>query len=169
MTSPSYPDHGLTPDNVGLAENVSQETINAVVGAVRDLCGWHIWPEREETLSIRSTGDREIFLPTKHVTEVLAIRVGETDVEVSEDEWSYEGIIVLPHAPRPGRRIHVTVRHGYPSAPTVVAIIKALLERGISASQGIKVGGISVNATSGLTPQSSEWRLLDQWKLGPMP
>ena len=51
------PDHGITPDMVPTSSAITGDQIDAVVETVRRICGWHIWPVREETVKLDSSGD----------------------------------------------------------------------------------------------------------------
>ena len=49
------PEHGLTP-TADAAGTVTQVDIDLAVETLRDLAGWHIWPVREETVTVDTPG-----------------------------------------------------------------------------------------------------------------
>ncbi|APT85323.1 hypothetical protein [Corynebacterium aquilae] len=157
-------DHGLTP-----TEKITAEAIETAVEAVRMLAGWHVWPVRRETITLRAAGDRLILLPTKRVEEVHAVTVDGVDVTDSADAWE-DGELWLRDCPREGARVVVDFSHGFPEAPPLMGVCMAMAERSADTSSSYQVGGISVGPPgSALTPQSTEWVVLDRYKLGPIP
>lgn len=92
---------------------------------VRKFCGWHVWPSREETLTIDGRGLRTLFLPSAHVTAIGSVT--ESGVELVADtdyEWSADGMLRRlggGYWPSSFRSIVVELTHGYandPDAPT---------------------------------------------------
>ncbi|EEI16272.1 hypothetical protein [Corynebacterium lipophiloflavum] len=162
------PDHGLTP-NPDVAVPVSQDDINLAVETLRDLAGWHVWPIRSDTVTVDTAGDSVIFLPTLRLLDVTSVEVDGTPVPLDSIEWSESGMIRFKQRPRRGfRRVTATIRHGFESTP-LTAVAMHMASRSKQPGTNMAVGGISVGAPGAMTPQSSEWRLLDRYKLGPMP
>lgn len=160
-------DHGIVPP--GNSDEVTQDTIDRVVATVRNLAGWHIWPVREETLTVDTPGDPLVILPTKRIESVIAVEVDGQPVDMSTVSWTEDGMLTLRRVPRGFRRVAVTLRHGYLDAPDLAAVCQQMAKRTIQAQGSVSVGGISVGAAAGVTPQSTEWRVLDLYKLGPIP
>lgn len=164
-------DHGLLPETLGVAGVVEQEDIDAAVGTVRALAGWHIWPLREDTITVDTSGDAVIFLPTKHLVSVESVvdRDGATIEGVS---WSEDGMVLFNKAPKAGfRTLTLTIRHGYDVSEVgeIVQVCKQMAGRASRPQEGYTVGRISTSAPGGVTPQSTEWRIIDLFKLGPLP
>lgn len=164
------PEHGITPALLGV--NVTPAQIDQAVETIVDLCNWRPWPVRRETLVVRAPGDPEVFLPTTRLTEVHSVTVDGQDVDVNDVEWWEDGVVeVTP----PGRgrwprrfRVEADVTHGH-DVGSLLGLIGAMAARAARPSQDYSVGAISVSAPASLTPQSTEWRLIDAYKLGPMP
>ncbi|MDK4326783.1 hypothetical protein QPX54_09750 [Corynebacterium propinquum] len=157
-------DHGLRPAN----DRVTQDDVDTAVAVVRELAGWHIFPKRRETLTVDHDGGRVVFLPTMRLEQVLSVNVNGVPIEKSAYSFSASGMLTLRRAPRGFSVIQAEVVHGYDDPP-VVAVVHRMAERAHAPSESYSVGGISVGAPAGLTPQSTEWRILDAYKLGPMP
>lgn len=172
------PEHGITPEMVAAevpslkAETVTTAVIDRVVDTVRQLCGWHVWPEREETIVVDSAGDSTIFLPTLHLADVLSVKARDVEIEADRWEWSESGWLKTRHGrwPDGARAITVEAVHGFRSCPALVAVCAQMIGRSLTAGQdGYTVGGITVGARSGITPQSTEWRIIDRYRLEPTP
>lgn len=162
------PEHGLTP-TAGTTGAVTQDDIDLAVETLRDLAGWHIWPVREETVTVDTTGDPTVFLPTLRLLEVRKVTADNIEVPLETIEWSESGMLRLKTRPRKGfRRVTATILHGFETTP-LAAVAMQMAARAHQPATNMQVGGISVGAPGALTPYSSEWRLLDRYKLGPMP
>lgn len=137
---------------------------------ISTLCGWHVTPAKQETMVVDSLGDPIVFLPTKHVTEVIEVKVDGVVVDPTGYSFSQDGMLHFTHKIRPGfRTVEATIIHGYQSAPDIEALVDRLASRASKPAESYSVGGISVGAPGSLMPQSTEWRIIDQYKLGPMP
>lgn len=157
-------DHGLRP----ASDRVTQEDVDTAVAVVRELAGWHIFPKRREMLSVDHDGGRVVFLPTMRLEKVHDVFVNGVPIEKGAYSFSASGMLTLRRPPRGFSVIEVDAEHGYDDPP-VVAVVHRMAERAHAPSESYSVGGISVGAPAGLTPQSTEWRILDAYKLGPMP
>lgn len=137
---------------------------------IATLCGWHVTPSKQETLVVDTTGDPLVFLPTKYLTEVIEVKVDGVVVDPSAYSYSRDGMLYFTQQVRQGFRIvEATVIHGYPTAPDIEALVERLSSRASKPAESYSVGGISVGAPGSLMPQSTEWRIIDVYKLGPMP
>lgn len=161
-------DHGIMPEQVPTSNDITSEKIDGVVETVRRLCGWHVFPRRTETITVDSTGDYLLFLPTKHLVDIVDIKVNNKVMDAAEVQWSGDGVL-QGRFPPGFRNVTVTITHGYDSAPDLVNVILQMCKRTAEAHGSLQVGGISVGASQGITPQSSEWRIIDLYKLEPTP
>lgn len=166
-------DHGITPGTVALALgkpglHVDQAVISRVVDTVRDLCGWHVFPPREETIKVPTTGDKMVLLPTLKVRDVKNVT---WDGEPLEGwDWSEDGIIRLPRRlPEAFRRLEVTFTHGFELPKSMLGVIASMVSRADAFTGAQTVGNITIGATQTVTPQSREWRIIDRYALGPLP
>lgn len=165
-------DHGLTPDMAPVigGERPTQTQIDRAVAAVRRICGWHVWPVRTETMHVDGSGDRDIFLPTKHLVGLEGLTINGEDINIDDVSFSEDGMVYRKQGfPCGLRNISVTITHGYEEAPELAGVVLEMASRATRPSGNLSVGGISVGASSGLTPQSSEWRIVDLYRLGPLP
>ena len=64
-----------------------QKHVDAVVAKLERVLGWHVAPLRTETLTVHSRGGRFLFLPSRQVAEVTAVRRGRSAV----GDWSLTG------------------------------------------------------------------------------
>lgn len=168
-------DHGLTPESVRFIAGqpnlqITQTTIDQAVVAARNIAGWHVTPPREETITVDTRGDCMQELPTKYVLGVQEVRV--KDKEVTDFSWSQDGLLLFPKPlPQGFRTLQVTLKHGFPVEAAMDFLVVAAHMAARSSQHGgnITVGSISIGASATITPQSSEWRIMDIHKLGPIP
>lgn len=165
--------HGLSPASFPNIQGLTQEAIDAAVDSIRRLADWHVFPEREETLHVDAPGDRLVVLPTKRLVAVESVTVDGREVELGPNDWSPDGTLWIRHL-RPRRdgrrwRVEARVRHGYEAPADVLALVQSMAGRAVTPGQAYTVGRISVSAPGAITPQSTEWRVIDKIKLGPLP
>ena len=169
----SLPDHGLTPEDFPGATTLTQEAIDAAVDAVRRLADWHVWPERAETLYVDAPGDKLVVLPTKRLVSVESVTVDGREVEIGEQDFSPDGTLWIasmkPHPQGRPRRVVAEVVHGFAVPGDVLALVRSMAGRASAPGQAYQVGRINVGAPGAVTPQSTEWRIIDQIRLGPLP
>lgn len=100
----------LTDENVALA----WETI-------QDECGWHIAPEKEQTVTLDTFGGCAVRLPSLHVVDVSKVVLDGVDI-TGDVEWSTAGLLRFKSRykafPNGYRRLVVTMRHGYAEMPS---------------------------------------------------
>ena len=137
MTAPTTPEHGLTPGVLGVT--ASQDDIDRTVEAIRNYCGWHVWPERQETLTVDGEGGVVLTLPTLRVVEVDKVTENGTEADVDAYEWSASGDLK-----RVGgcwttrwRGIAVELSHGYAVCPFSALVASVARE----IADAAKVGG----------------------------
>lgn len=146
------------------------DAISQARALITTLCGWHVTPEKQETITVDTTGDPIVFLPTKHLVDVLEITIDGKPLPEEHYAFSQDGMLHLDHRIKPGfRKLQATILHGYATALDVEALIEKIATRANKPSESYSVGGISIGAPGSLMPQSTEWRIIDQHKLGPMP
>ena len=166
-------DHGLALEDFPGVQGLTQSAIDSAVETIRRLAGWHVWPEWEETVTVVSPGDPLVLLPTKRLVSVTSVTVDGESVEVGEDDWTPDGTLWLsslrPSRSGRPRRVVATIRHGYTGPGDVLALVSSMSGRASRPAQNYSVGSISVGAPGAVTPQSTEWRIIDQIKLGPVP
>lgn len=174
MTAPnSAPDHGLTPADFPESARLTQAAIDGAVDTIRRLAGWHIWPERTETLRVDAPGDPLVLLPTKRLTAVAEVTVDGVPVEIGPEDWSPDGTLWIaslrPTMTGRPRRVTATITHGHDGPGDLVGLVASMAGRASRPSESYTVGRVSVGAPGAVTPQSSEWRIIDELRLGPIP
>lgn len=92
----------------------AQGHVDAVVAKLERTLGWHVAGVKSETLTVRSTGGRVLFLPSRKVTSVVEVRSGGKTVGgwalTGESEAMLEGCW-------PAGVYEVDVVHGYENVP----------------------------------------------------
>ncbi|WP_145941748.1 hypothetical protein [Corynebacterium glyciniphilum] len=163
------PDHGITPDHVAnvTKQTATEEQIDRAVASVRSLCGWHVWPVRTETLRLDTAGDTLLTLPTLHVEDITAVRINGTPTTAYT--WSTDGLLQLPRHRAGLGALEVDIKHGFDRPADLIGVVVQMIGRAARPAEQMSVGGISVGAAQGVTPQSSEWRVLGAYELGAEP
>lgn len=103
--------------------------VDAAVQEIRNAAGWHIAPEREETIALDvACADTRLRLPTRHLVSVDEIRDADTDDVIAADTYR------VSHALAQVKRstgwssgfeaVEVDMTHGYETCPDdVLAVI----------------------------------------------
>ncbi|KAA8723590.1 hypothetical protein F4V58_06595 [Corynebacterium phocae] len=166
---PVAPDHGL----VAGASGPSQSAIDRAVHTLRRLAGWHIWPPRVDTIRELVPGDPAVLLPTKRLLEIESLSIDGAPRPVEDLVWDEDGVVYVPGlAPRRDgvpRVVEAVIRHGFDNPADIVGVALAIAGRSEQPQSSYAVGRISVGAPGTATPQSTEWRILDTYRLGPRP
>lgn len=163
--------HGLTPETLG-GLKVTQPQIDQAVQTVRKLCGWHIWPVREEEVALTAR-DPVILLPTGNLLDLRRLRIDGEEVPLDTVRWDHSGVVYVPGFRRREnggpRMVLADIRHGYDHPADIIGVIAAMATRSATPQTSYTVGRIAVGAAAAATPQSTEWRVIDGYKLGPVP
>ena len=156
-----------------------QQMIDSALASIRRICGWHVFPVVDETITVDAFGGELLRLPTMHVEEVSEVRVQGVVVESSDYGWSTSGMLELYDGEFPSRfrSVQVTLRHGFDDASDILRVVAEIVRRSVLAGTGgnVSVGGISVGAPSGggaggnVMPVATEWRVIDRYKLREWP
>lgn len=108
-------------DLVGLAGGpFSDASVRSASEQIRALCGWHVAPVISETLTLDSHGGKVVWLPTRRVVNVTAVRdvSGDSPRELSGWRWSQDGLLSVPGSLPCGFRVlEVDLEHGYDACP----------------------------------------------------
>ena len=135
MTTPS---DSITPELVaefvaGKIQSTTpglQKRIDAVLGVLRRMSGWHVFPARTETLTISGFGQVPLILPTQRINSLDEVKILGESVDLALLEWDTNGVVYRHPAitadplfknsdasripwPRRLRGIEVTLNHGY--------------------------------------------------------
>lgn len=107
---------------------------------VRDYCGWHIAPSREQTVTFAWPTGRRLMLPSLYVTEVSSLTVDGVaqveDVDFRVHQYGY--IDRLGYDARwSGEVVSVTFTHGYTTPPASVTKAVQALAQGAISTNGV--------------------------------
>lgn len=153
----------------------AEEQLDAALAAVRRYCGWHVFPERAETILVDGPGGDLLHVPSLRVVDVESVRERSGDdwqtVEVS---WSAAGMLRKRSGRFTGefRGVEVTLTHGFDQAPDVVKIVADVAFRELSNPHrrtSLRVGerqesfGLTAGSGGGLF--GTELGVLDQYRL----
>lgn len=108
---------------------------------VRDYCGWHIAPSREQTVTFSAPTGPRLMLPSLYVTAVSSVlvdgvaQVEDTDFRVHQNGW-VERLSVGSYWS--GDVISVTFTHGYATPPaSVTAAVQTIAQNAIGTVGGL--------------------------------
>jgi len=144
-------------------------------GAVTGYCGWHVAPERTETIRVQASGSRVVLLPSLHIVDVTSVLDENGDPVTFTCETS--GVLRL-WAPHTGR-LTVTYTHGYAECPDGVAgVVLSVLGRAVTNPRGLVQAqetrgpvtrsesyGASANEIGATGLLASERAVLDRYRL----
>jgi hypothetical protein len=75
-----------------------ESMLASATAAVRDYCGWHVYPSTACTFTGDTDGvSRIIQLPARHVTAVSSVKINGETLDASEYRWKSNGLIGLVH------------------------------------------------------------------------
>lgn len=156
------------------APGVGGQLFDSTLAAVRRYCGWHVFPERIETVLLDGSGESRMQLPSLHVSDVESVRQVQGDSwEPVDVSWSTVGLLRV----RCGRftdeyrGVEVTLTHGFADCPDVLKLVCDAARREIDNPMRLssrRVGERQESyATSGLSGVlfGSEFAVLDQYRL----
>lgn len=140
----------LPPDG---AESRAQKALKAAEAAVRKLCGWHVAPVIEETLTLDGSGTRSLFVPSLRVVEITACTVLGREVDPASLEWSEKGFLRRNGGVWPDRlrAVTLTLSHGFDEVTDVAAIVQEIADRAVSA-----IGGRTSETAGGVTIRNAQ-------------
>lgn len=160
----------ITPDNLdGLPGGpFTQPIIDQAVAAIRAYCGWHIAPQRTETILLDAGFADVLHLPSLHVADIAEIR----SVNFGAQEHLVEGFMWFPdgrvHLRGPlGRYARVTFTSGHDVFPAelygIVAYLAGIVKQGGRiTSEALSGHSVSFEAGSASSVTDS---ILDKYKL----
>lgn len=163
----------IYPDFMQDTQPTAQWWQKAAQASIRAYCGWHVLPSITETITIDSTPDTYLILPSNHVTDVSSVLVdGEEKIE--HCSWSQAGLIQNNDFFFPNElgRIQVTFTHGYQpeEVPQLVMLAETIARRARSMPlvQSQSVNGASASYfTAGGAPLSIALLDIEKQMLAP--
>lgn len=100
-----------------------QSRIDAATARFRTYCGWHVAGSLPCVATLDG-GERVMWLPSMHVTDVTSVVVCGEDV-TDRCEWSRLGQLRLPHSPDRLRAVTVAFQSGFADVPEDLAALVA--------------------------------------------
>ena len=100
---------------------------------VRGYCKWHIAPERTEDMTLEVRGLSALVLNSLHVTEITAVTDDGETVAADDYYWSEAGVLTHRCGVWSGRKVVVSLTHGYAEVPPeVTAIVQSVAQRAVN-------------------------------------
>lgn len=146
----------------------TEKAVQAAGDQVRRLAGWHIAPEIEDILVLDSPGGDVLWLPTRHVVAVTAVRdvSGDEPRELLGWRWSQSGMLSLSSGfPRGFRVVEVELTHGYDECPS--DLLPVIADRTNRRVMQESLGSRSV--TFGVDGDRTIDQTMSLYRLGPRP
>lgn len=146
--------------------------VSVAEGAIRDYCGWHVSPIREETFAVDGGGKRRILLPTMRLRQVVSVLAEGREIS-SRVQASESGVLELPEGfPCGLSSVVALVSHGYhpDEVPAIQGVIASAASRFADSLGNIvqsqTAGGSTVTFFSGSESLlSSEKAKLDPYRI----
>jgi hypothetical protein len=170
-----------------ITDEEAADALEAAAEAVRDYCGWHVWPRETVTETVDASGGGLIALSSLMVTDVTAVEYRDAFDHAAQawqpvaSGWDYsEGgwLIRTGCWPDGPRTVRVTYASGYDEPPGALGVVLAgVAARSEKIPTGVRsesAGGESVSyATVGGSEDSgadgmltaAERRVLDRYRL----
>ena len=132
----------ISAGQIDTGDETARHALDAVTRQIRNYCGWHIGPQRTETITVDGPGGFVLALPTLHLTDIA--QISDAGTEIDDPEWSATGDVRKPDG-RPWstryRGITATITHGYDYAPEVAAIVVELVAQAVNTPAGTAAVG----------------------------
>jgi hypothetical protein len=162
------------------------DAIERAEAEVRAYCGWHIAPQREDTLTLDGPGGPLLVLPSLHVVSVTSVAENGVELDPEGYAWSAAGVVRRTSSAATWngscgwtsdyRAVVITMTHGYAEMPLdVQAVIDRLTARSTDdPSQYSQVGAVAyATGADGLPVSGSlttlDRMVLDRYRLPPRP
>lgn len=184
MTVPTTTDPFVTADQIAISDT---DAVDGASGFIRELCGWHIWPNVPATVTLRAPGGAVLMLPTLQLTAITSVTVKRDTtcdpetVDLSLLQIYPNGVIErLDRCVWPSRgTVTIAFSHGYAEVPAVIkAVCQSLAKRwpqSASPWNTRKMGSATLSMGAGagaLQPGSLtvvEQMVIDRYTLRPQP
>ena len=158
-----------------IQDDVVEDVIRRAVARLRAYCRWHVFPEREETVTLSTNGSASVLLPSLRVLDVSRVAIGGWELDTDAYGVDRDGRLRL----NGGRRfpdmlggLEVTMRHGYAEddVDDVRDVLLSMVERVLTLPHFIKqssTGDASVTygADAALRPTFGDKEVLDEYRI----
>lgn len=156
----------------------AEDAAARALAVIRGYCGWQIFPEVDETLTLDGSGTCSMVLPSLRITAVSDLVNDGTAVEPNNYDWSESGIIELRcgRFTRRLRGVTLTVASGYTYLPDEIQdVADRLADRALAPTGNVQqVGQVRYGTGSdgvglGLSLSAYDRDLLAPYKLPSRP
>lgn len=109
------------------------DALKAASQHIRNYCGWHVYPVLTQTLTVRGSGARDLFLPTLRLLEV--VECAENGVDLDPDDLTtgadFAGFVEHPtgYWTTSRRGVVITIRHGFDYVPELAQLCRDVAAR----------------------------------------
>lgn len=137
ITDPFVTVEELQAFNASISQADAQLAVKGISRAIRNYCGWHVWPNVEQTVTISAAGS-DLFLPSKHVTAIDSIAEAAGTVDADTYRWFTDGIVIRDDYrwDRIYGGVTVVMTHGYPDVDDIKLLALQMASRALSSKSG---------------------------------
>lgn len=99
----------------------------SALASARTFCGWHVTPERKETVTLDGHGGYKLLLPTMRVVDLISVTEDGVELDVDNVVWAARGVLVKQRTGSTDlvdlrwtqgfQAVTVEMVHGYVDAP----------------------------------------------------
>lgn len=154
--------------------------LGAATAAVRNYCGWHVFPAKSETMVLDGPGGELLELRTKRLQNVKSLTENGVGLIPDVDfEWSPSGLLRKRCWTERFRSIVVEVEHGFTSAPDLLELVYGLATRAASSPSGavqdtagpftVTSAQVAPGVAGGIALMAHEKAVLDPYRLADAP
>lgn len=149
--------------------------LTAALAAARRYCGWHVTPERSDTLTVDGSGKTLLMLPTMRLTAVTSVTENGVELDLATIGWAVRGVMWktsnlnrmwCPHTDG----VTAAVTHGFDDVPDFNMAVITAVDRGSFGAAREVIGpfqySVSEGTNSAFSPQ--EKAVLDLYRLEPV-
>lgn len=109
------------------------DAAKAASASIRNHCGWHVYPVITETMTVRGSGARDLFLPTLRLLDVVSCTEDGIELDPAALTLGADFARFVAHPTRywtaSRRGVTVTIRHGYDNVPELAELCRNVVAR----------------------------------------
>lgn len=157
---------------------LDQDSVETAWGIVQEVCGWHIAPVKEETITVDLLGSDTVNLPSLQVQDVKQVLLHGMDI-TDQVSWSKSGLLRLRSRQfwcgrsreEEFRALTVTMVHGFEQMPAALrSLVKQRAQSGDTISGRVSAGPFTIepsndNADGMIGLTDAAWVVLDRYRL----
>lgn len=171
MLTPTYvKDHVKVP--VGITDEQLQDVIDRATDRMRRYCRWHVFPERQDTVTLSTDGSASVLLPSLRVVEIERVEIDGAYADNFGVDKDGRLRLTSGRFPDALGAVEVTMLHGYDEdeLDAVRDVLLGMIERVTTLPHFIKsssVGEASVTygVDAALRPTFGDKEVLDEYRI----